>query len=276
MNLRILGKVIKQFCFLFYLGFLAACQPGLDEKPQLIDSEPVMPQTIDGAEMVFVPAGEFTMGSDVLDEQPEHTIYLDAYWVDKYEVTNRLYRRCYDVKGCQAPLSIKANQDSAYFENTAFDQYPVNHITWELADQYCRWAGKRLPTEAEWEKAARGVDGRMFPWGNEWDPSRVNSLFNNLYATLPVGSFPDGASPYGAYEMAGNVWEWVADWYAEDYYSSSSVENPTGPESGKTRIVRGGGYGVYDAAMRTSIRRELLGITEAKYIGFRCAVSAQP
>jgi formylglycine-generating enzyme required for sulfatase activity len=224
--------------------------------------------------MVYVPAGDFIMGSSLLEnEQPEHTVWLDGYWIDTYEVTNGLYRRCVEEGACPAHSLAGTRASDTYYGDPAYDNFPVDLVSWDDASQYCRWAGKHLPSEAQWEKAARGTDGRIFPWGNEWDPARVNSLLTNLYAPVAAGSYPDGASPYGAMEMAGNVWEWVADWYDEDYYSQSPRGNPTGPATGKAKIIRGGGYGVYDAAMRTTIRRDLFPLEEATYIGFRCAWS---
>jgi len=170
--------------------------------------------------MVYVPAGEFIMGSDEgdSDEQPVHTVYLDAFYIDKYEVTNAQYRRCVEAGAYSLPHSTDRYTDPNYAE------YPVVYVDWYQAEAYCRWAGKRLPTEAEWEKAARGTEGRIWPWGNAFDGSKVNSCDKNCpydyndasvddgYAdTAPVGSYPAGASPCGALDMAGNVWEWVAD-----------------------------------------------------------------
>ncbi len=196
----------------------------------------------DNAEMVLVPAGEFTMGSNSGDddEKPPHLVYLDAFWIDKYEVTNAFYKKCVDAGKCQRPNPTGSSTRNAYYGNTQFDNYPVIYVAWADAKTYCEWAGKRLPTEAEWEKAARGTDGRTYPWGNDWDAKKLNSGEGGAGDTVAVGSYPAGASPYGVMDMAGNVWEWVADWYDASYYSKSPVRNPTGPSSGQTRGVRGG------------------------------------
>ncbi len=246
---------------------LAACQPAFTTNTP----PPPTPPTTDNAPMVYVPAGEFVMGSSILNEQPQHTVTLAEFWIDTYEMTNGAYKECVDAGDCRPPASTKSAQHATYYGDPAYANYPVNQVDWNDAAQYCQWAGKRLPTEAEWEKAARGTDARAFPWGNTWEPAYVNSLLNDLYDTAAVGSYPAGASPYGALDMAGNVWEWVADWYAENYYTQSPTENPPGPTTGEAKIVRGGGYGVYDAAMRTSLRRDMLPDTRTTYIGFRCA-----
>jgi formylglycine-generating enzyme required for sulfatase activity len=197
--------------------------------------------------MVFVPAGEFTMGSSDADkdaygdEKPQHTVYLDAFWMDKYEVTNAQYKKCVDAGKCSRPSESKSYTRSSYYGNASFDNYPVIYVSWNDAKTYCEWAGKRLPTEAEWEKAARGADGRIYPWGNTFDISKVNAE-RKVGDTTEVGAYPAGASPYGALDMAGNVWEWVADWYSANYYASSPRNNPTGPSSGQYRVVRGGAW----------------------------------
>ena len=212
-----------------------------------------------GVDMVLVPAGEFIMGRDPNEELadcqefrndcglswlgslgPEHQVYLDSFYMDKYEVTNAHYRNCVDAGECQQPEMISSYTRSDYFENPEFDDYPVIYVTWKMANAFCEWREARLPTEAEWEKAARGTDGRTFPWGE----GQVGCDYANLAQmckgdTTKVGSFLRDVSPYGVYDMAGNVTEWVADWYSENYYEISPFENPLGPEAGEERVVRG-------------------------------------
>ena len=191
----------------------------------------------DGSVLVEVPAGSFTMGSNDggSDEKPVHTVRLDKYYIGKYEVTVGQFKKFCNAKGITMPKQPTWNNR---------DDHPVVNVTWDDAKAYCDWAGLRLPTEAEWEKAARGTDGRKYPWGNAWDASKCNSSENgDSYAnTSPVGSFSSGVSQYGAYDMAGNVWEWCNDWYGSDYYGSSPSIKPAGPSSGLTRVLRGGGW----------------------------------
>ncbi|NLI41381.1 MAG: SUMF1/EgtB/PvdO family nonheme iron enzyme, partial [Caldisericales bacterium] len=170
--------------------------------------------------MVYVPAGEFEMGDEdgALDEQPVHTVYLDEYWIDQTEVTNGQYERCVAADSCTVPKSSYSSTRDSYYGNRSYADYPVIYVDWNQADAYCKWAGGRLPTEAEWEKASRGTDGRDYPWGDSIDENHAN-YDGNIGDTSEVGRYPKGASPYGALDMAGNVWEWVSDWYAEDYYS---------------------------------------------------------
>jgi formylglycine-generating enzyme required for sulfatase activity len=238
----------------------------------MIDIEPLrqeppkMTSAEDGAEMVLVPAGEFTMGSNEYDdEKPPHRVHLDGFYIDKYEVTNALYRRFMDATNRGAP---------AYWNDANWNgaSQPVVAVSWLDAEAYCRWAGKRLPTEAEWEKAARGTDGRRYPWGNDWDSSRANSGESKLGKTAPVGSYASGVSPYGAHDMAGNAWEWVADWYGKDYYKQSPDRNPQGPRPGRTRVLRGGSWGGSPIHLRASFRNYYLA-PDFRYtnVGFRCA-----
>jgi len=219
----------------------------------------------DNAEMVAVPAGEFVMGNDGrYGESPQHTVFLDAFWIDKYEVTNALYKKCVDAGKCSSP-------STQYFGNPRYDNHPVVYVTWNDAAGYCAWAGKRLPTEAEWEKAARGTDGRIFPWGNTFNKNYLNSAENGRGEVLAVGSFPDGASPYGAMDMAGNVWEWVADWHDAEYYSTSPARNPKGPPVGTTKVIRGGAKDVDQNSARVTLRVDPAPDTQSGTIGFRCA-----
>jgi formylglycine-generating enzyme required for sulfatase activity len=240
-------------------------------------------------DMVYVSASEFIMGSSDSDpeaeddEKPQHTVYLDAYYMDRTEVTNDQYRKCVEAGACSQPHNTDGYNDP----NRA--EHPVVWVDWNQASAYCQWAGKRLPTEAEWEKTARGTDGRVYPWGNEWDGSKLNfcdkncpsewkydtSLDDGYAESAPVGSYPVGASPYGCMDMAGNVWEWVADWYIPDYYSQSPERNPPGPDVSVYRILRGGSWrnGRYGVRSANRIRRDPdLTYTD---IGFRCVWSFQ-
>jgi formylglycine-generating enzyme required for sulfatase activity/uncharacterized caspase-like protein len=236
----------------------------------VIDIEPLRPEparpprTEDGAEMVLVPAGEFTMGSnDRDDEKPPHRVHLDAYWIDKYETTNALYRRFVDATTRSAP---------SYWTDAGWNgtSQPVAGVSWVDADAYCKWAGKRLPTEVEWEKAARGTDGRKYPWGEQWDSSKANAE-NRLGKTAPVGSYPSGVSPYGVHDMAGNAWEWVADWYDGNYYKQSPERNPQGPSSGASRVLRGGSWSSLPYYARTAFRGYDTPGNRGNGVGFRCA-----
>jgi formylglycine-generating enzyme required for sulfatase activity len=248
----------------------------------------------DGSAMVYVPAGAFWMGSDESDpeadedEKPQREVSLDAFWIDRTEVTNGQYRRCVEDGACDPPSETKSYSRDIYYGSSEFDNYPVIYVDWEQANTYCAWAGKRLPTEAEWEKAARGTDRHTYPWGGDFDGTVLNSCDVNCgyghkatkwddgYAdTAPVGNYPQGASPYGALDMAGNVWEWVGDWYGEDYYASSPDRNPQGPDSGvwRGRVLRGGSW----AELLDWTRAANRGFGEPSLwrneLGFRCARS---
>jgi formylglycine-generating enzyme required for sulfatase activity len=187
-------------------------------------------------------------GLDVLlenDEIPAHHVQLAAFWIDQVEVTNGMYGLCVQAGACRHPAKPNSDNRGDYFTNPEFRDYPVIHVTWYDADSYCRWAGRRLPTEAEWERAARGDDMRTFPWGDE-PPNAVNSNSLNIVGdTTRVGSYPLGVSPFGALDMTGNVWEWVADYYDSNYYSESPDANPSGPKNGGSdflRVIRGGSF----------------------------------
>jgi formylglycine-generating enzyme required for sulfatase activity len=200
---------------------------------------------------VPIPAGEFLMGSPdnvgSSDEHPQHTVYLDAFWIMQTEVTNAQYAKCVAAGACSAP-------DNNRWQDAAYADHPVIYVDWNQASAYARWAGGRLPTEAEWEKAARGTDGRTYPWGNEAPAASLANCCEFVNDTTPVGSYPAGASPYGALDMAGNVWEWTADWYDGSYYSQSPVQTPTGPANGNSRVVRGGAYHNDADVVRVALR----------------------
>lgn len=229
---------------------------------------------VDGMTMIYVPAGPFYMGSnDFSDSQPIRNVSLDAFWIDQTDVTNKMYSVCIHAGSCSPPSKTSSSTRPIYFGNYVFDNFPVINVSWDNATTYCNWAARRLPTEAEWEKAARGTDGRIYPWGDNNDYTRGN-FNNNILDTTAVGSYKSGASPYGAYDMAGNVWQWVNDWYGKDYYalSGASVRNPQGPTNGTGRVLRGGSY---SSAEVSSARRlaDFPSYTNYNY-GFRCARSA--
>jgi formylglycine-generating enzyme required for sulfatase activity len=241
---------------------LATGQKQSQEKPALAQAQ-------EGS-MAVVPAGEFMMGSPTgdSDEQPAHKVYVDAFSMDVYEVTVGQYAAFLQAKAIDQPSDWKTMNQPAH------QKRPVANVDWADAVAYCKWAGKRLPTEAEWEKAARGTDGRLYPWGND-PPTPLHANFgktewNNHGVLTPVGTFEGGKSPYGIYDMAGNVWEWVSDWYDYNYYKTSPSQNPTGPSMGGTKVIRGGAWNSNPRAMR-SANRSLISPTDQGLDGFRCA-----
>ena len=227
----------------------------------------------DGMPMVFVPAGEFTMGTDDGrdDEGPAHEVYLDAFWIDQLEVTNAQYASCFDAGVCDPP------KNEEFYYDPSKQDHPVTYINWHDARQYCSWVGRRLPTEAEWEKAARGLDDRIYPWGEGLDCS-LAQIAHCDGESMPVGSLPDGASPYGVMDMIGNVYEWIEDFYAHDYYSSQTVwePNPTGPYGGRERVIRGSSWKVGEKNVSIQNRIQNVSSTYYQDVGFRCATSQMP
>ncbi len=219
--------------------------------------------------MVHIPAGTFRMGSDngLENERPIHEVWLDDYFIDATEVSNREYRAFCDAT--RRPYPPNPRWDHRYF--TGQPDHPVLNVTWFDAEAYARWAGKRLPTEAEWEKAARGgLEGCDYPWGNAIDPSLANY---DTQATCPVGTF--AANGYGLHEIVGNVWEWCADWYDGSYYSTSPRESPTGPGSGSDRVVRGGSIDGTYRTLRISYRHWMQPVRRSSDVGFRCVADAR-
>jgi formylglycine-generating enzyme required for sulfatase activity len=235
---------------------------------------PALEKTDDkGVEIVLVPAGAFPMGNNKGEsyEQPVHQVYLDAYYIDKYEVTNKEYKACVDDGKCDAPRQLyffDAAPNQLYFGPSDYDNFPVIFVDWNMAKNFCQWRGARLPTEAEWEKAALGDTGNSYPWGMDLDCQKAN-YEKCVNRTSPVGSYVDGVSPYGVFDMTGNVWEWVADWFADNYYANSPEKNPQGPGAGKSRVIRGGSWTRFDV---TAYHRKNFAPDYNTFdIGFRCA-----
>jgi len=285
----------------------------------------------DGMVLVYIPAGEFEMGSSFAesvvptgdlfrgnfkvfffpDQRPKHRVCLDAYWIDQTEVTVGMFRKfvedtAYETtaekEGWGKPWREGPKEDEwpkipgtdwrhpRGPESVAADDQAVSQISWEDAMAYCAWVGGQLPTEAQWEKAARGTDGRRFPWGDEFDGTRLNYGdaqcpverwrdldYDDGHAHIaPVGSYPQGASPYGVLDMAGNVWEWVADWYDKEYYRVAPYRSPTGPESGTVRAQRGGSWydGEAEGWVNCLVRHQNPPTDRYDDVGFRCVIPA--
>jgi formylglycine-generating enzyme required for sulfatase activity len=226
----------------------------------------------DGARALLVPAGAFTMGDN--EEAPRREVYVDAFYVDEYEVTVAQFARFLEDTG-----SVNLPDGSGLEFDEAHGMLPVVGVDWHDANDYCGWAGRRLPTDAEWEKAARGTDERVYPWGDE-PPTPQRAVFGRPVdagayegGLAPVGSHPDGRSPYGVHDLAGNASEWVADWYTESY-DRGDVRNPKGPAAGTSKIIRGGGW--YDPPGRLKASRRMFASpgTSGGDTGFRCARDA--
>ncbi len=239
----------------------------------------------DQARLVLIPGDTFEMGieveegmavcdvleiacdpSDFADETPKHRVGLDPYYIYQFEVTNAQYKLCVEEGDCSLPAF------GEFYNDERFSQHPVVYVSWFDASDYCAWAGGRLPTEAEWEFADRGTDGRTFPWGNTPDCGFGNYSGCTQGLTAAIGSFPAGASPFGVYDMAGNVTEWVGDWYAPKYYGQSPEINPTGPEDGEMRTARGGSWKNPLLGMRTTDRTANFPEVYSTGTGFRCMI----
>jgi formylglycine-generating enzyme required for sulfatase activity len=225
---------------------------------------------------VEIPAGEFTMGLDGMqaleDERPQHRVWLQAFFIDLHEVTTGQYASFLAATNRAVPWQWDT------IDLTRHHDRPVIGVDWLDADAYCRWKGKRLPTEAEWEKSARGTDGRLYPWGNRV-PNKdlanfaLGARFSYSQVLMPAQSYEQGKSPYGLYHMAGNVWEWVQDWYAVNYYDVSPGQDPQGPELGQFKVLRGGSWSDLPKYVLTYGRFKLPPDTRNSYMGFRCAKS---
>jgi serine/threonine protein kinase len=283
---------------------VATAAPQLLPTSTSTEEETAWTRPTDGMVMVVVAAGAFTMGNDAdaayaycntyqigcnrnwfTDEEPEQKIYLDAFWIDRTEITNAMYARCVGAGACEPPLYFRSYTRNSYYNDPQYADFPVTYVNWFDAQGYCAWAGARLPTEAEWEKAARGTDGRIYPWGNFFDGTKVNycdslcpfkeildpDFQDGFPDTSPVGYFPAGASPYGVMDMAGNVWEWVNDWYDPNYYSTRTTNNPQGPASGTARVLRGGSWFGGRGDVRSVDRYKYNPANKSfNHFGFRC------
>lgn len=237
-------------------------------------------------EEVYIASGQFTMGCStedgawcVFNEQPQHAVELSGYYIDKYEVTNAGYQQCVAAGVCTAPAGASSTR-TFYYGNPDYAAFPVTNVTWYQAHAFCAWAGKRLPTEAEWEKAARGSsDARIYPWGDAAPDCSIANIRMARWTgfcvgdTTAVGSYVLGASPYGVMDMAGNVWEWVGDWYSQSYYAYSPALNPSGPLSGNLRVLRGGAWGGNGLDARLVLRNFDLPDYANEQFGIRCARS---
>jgi formylglycine-generating enzyme required for sulfatase activity/uncharacterized caspase-like protein len=273
-------------------GPLSTDTPSPAQEPSSTPSSSIGPTKIsevDGMVQVYIPEGPFLMGStegDIdkvtadcancerswfEDELPQHMVFLDSYWIDRTEVTNAMYARCLAERRCSEPSSNASLERTYYFYNSVYANYPVVFVSWYDAQDYCEWVGGRLPTEAEWEKAARGTEGQMYPWGND-NPScnLANDYGHCVGDTVMVGSYPGGASPYGVLDMTGNVWEWVSDWYDNSYYQNSPANNPRGPTRGFLRVMRGCSCSWFYDDVTVAFRNAASPGESGSDVGFRC------
>ncbi|MEE4193877.1 MAG: formylglycine-generating enzyme family protein [Anaerolineae bacterium] len=292
------------FFIVFAFVLITGCSPPVEALP----SEESTSQTraADGMVMVYVPAGTFHMGSPLSERSsPTHRVTLDAFWIDQTEVTNTMFADFLNEMGNQNEDGVDwwepgagsrgvvyghIDEDEGVFSpEPGYENHPMVEISWYGAAAYCEWAGGRLPTEAEWEYAARGPEALLYPWGNEFDGTLVNycdtnctydwkdAAYDDGYPEwAPVGSYPDGASWCGAYDMAGNIWEWVQDWWTENYSTPTPLEDPMDPQTGTLYVVRGASWFDDRSAMQVFTRT---GLTPSSYrmhwVGFRC-VSSEP
>lgn len=286
------------FCLLFSLtcSLSSAIQRSAETPSSSpIDTSPTLssaslsegPTNTDGAEVIYIPPTTFLMGASAGDSQAEederlaHQVSLNGFYIYAREVTNRMYSECVRAGAC-FPVQTLPNGPTSHHNDPAYADYPVVGVDWNMAREYCRWAGGRLPTEAEWELAARGAEGFQYPWGNE--PTPACNLLNMFGCLVPpdtqrVGSYPDGVSPFGLFDMAGNVWEWVNDWYSADYYGASPASTPFGPSAPANpdqpyKVVRGGSWNSYPENVRATARTFANAYLPYDDLGFRCV--AQP
>ncbi len=272
----------SKIVFIFIAGLLGLWSGGCTGRTPM----PTEPEN-----MVRIPAGPFAMGTVIenerlwgdTDEEPVHEVFLSEYFIDRYEVTAQEFGAFLNAHPDEAERYIRI-QNTATLEHTGgtyrprpgLEKHPANRVSWYGADAFCRWRGQRLPTEAEWEKAARGTDERIFPWGNRF-PHNDFVTFRRKFSEYgfdvmqPVDALPGGQSPYGVYHMAGNVWEWVGDWYEDSYYEHSPAKDPQGPEPGISKVLRGGNWYYKAYYMRTTYRFNEYPDAFKIWQGFRCA-----
>jgi len=301
-------RVLHSLQILFFLTVTLVwnVSPVHSETPPSATETPALNQF---SNMVGIPAGRFKMGltfkqvGQVLekcqkvdksclrwwfkDEFPDHYVRVNAYWIDVYEVTNEDYYQFVQATGHRPALDETCETDSCRNGNLWTEKgypkevarQPVTQVSWFDAQAYCQWRGKRLPTEAEWEKAARGPAGNMYPWGNDAPPGRATyrRKWRGTSTMTDVGSYPTGASIYGVHDMAGNVWEWVSDWYEFGYYQKKEArKNPKGPKTGEFKVVRGGSWVNYADTLHSAFRRWSRPEVRFNDTGFRCAKDPLP
>ncbi len=251
--------------------------PTVEPTPTLVPVALAGPQLgekmawIDGSMLIYVPPAEFVMGNGGFDA-PEHSVTLAGFWIYQTEVTNRMYAQCVAVGSCEPPAQ---ELGGPVYSNPEYANHPVVGVTWDQSQAYCSWAQGRLPTEAEWEKAARGLDANLYPWGNDEPACDFLNFAYCLGHTSEVDAYPDSDSPYGLFDMAGNVFEWVGDWYSEAYYNEAPLDNPTGPDSGQFRVVRGSSFETDPDQAQSALRHFLAPSQHRRDTGFRC-VAPQP
>jgi sulfatase modifying factor 1 len=273
--MRILGSL----AVLLFLGLFIG---------RIVPAGDLMPTGKDAAPMVLIPAGDFLMGTAIsnrdggLDEYPQRTIFLSAFYIDVYEVTNGRYLSFIQATGHRLPENPRDKTLTLWKASSvpdSFKDHPVVNVDWHDATAYCAWAGKRLPTEAQWERAARGPHGRRFPWGDS-EPTQLLANYLNRWrngaALEPVGSHPQGVSAEGVQDLQGNVWEWVSDWYDSHYYQHGPSRNPQGPADGTRRVIRGSGWESEAPLLRSAHRLSSDPKNRNHTLGFRCAMDAVP
>ena len=268
---------MKKAPFILVLLFLVACQAVTE--PLNLPSAALgwtYHREADNMVMVYVPGGSFVMGSEkdfpgaIGDETPHHRVTLSGFWIDKTPVTNDQYKLCVADHNCRSPRSTNSWHRESYYDNPTFADHPVLFVNWNDASAYCNWAGAKLPTEAQWEYAARGPNSYIYPWGNSSPKNTLSNWSQPGGDTSSVNSHPDGASWVGALEMAGNVWEWTADWYGE--YTDETLVDPSGPDRGRRKVTKGGSFLNGVEGVRSAGRNPLTpDFDDNPYIGFRCA-----